>query len=166
MEASRTNDAGGAGGIGRRGCETVSRRGAGSAVRRRRRPAGGHRGQALSALAVALVVTAVALFAGGCGQSAIPNPATQIDQAKNVAAKAEIVSIETGIRAYQAMGGGQLPPDASQATLGQFVNPWPKNPWTAGPMQPGTGKGDYTYELTSGGFRLTVHLDGGDYSRP
>lgn len=119
----------------------------------------------LWALAAVLGVAALALTPGACGSSPATNPAAQIDQAKNVAAKAEIISIETGIRAYQAMGG-QLPADASQATLGQFVNPWPKNPWTGGPMQPGTGKGDYSYAQTSGGFRLTVHLDGGDYSRP
>jgi hypothetical protein len=117
-------------------------------------------------LVAALLMAALAVALAGCGTSAATNPVAQIDQAKNVAAKAEIVSIETGIRAYQAIGGGQLPADASQATLRQFVNPWPKNPWTGGPMQPGTGKGDYSYAQTSGGFRLTVHLDGGDYSRP
>ena len=115
----------------------------------------------LAVLAVGLAAAAV----GGCGSSSVANPATQIDQAQNVAAKAEIIAIETGIRAYQAMNGS-LPPDASQMTLGQFVSPWPKNPWTGGPMQPGTGKGDYSYAQTNDGFRLTVHLDGQDYSRP
>ena len=33
-------------------------------------------------------------------------------------------------------------------------------------MQPGTGKGDYSYAQTNSGFSLTVHLDGEDYSRP
>jgi hypothetical protein len=116
---------------------------------------------------VASVLTAatLALLLAGCGDSLVTSPATQIDQAKNVAAKAEILAVETGVRAYQAMNG-QLPADASQATLGAFVNPWPKNPWTGGPMQPGMGKGDYTYAQTNSGFSLTVHIDGGDYSRP
>jgi hypothetical protein len=33
-------------------------------------------------------------------------------------------------------------------------------------MQPGSGKGDYSYAQTNDGFRLTVHLDGEEYSRP
>jgi hypothetical protein len=114
---------------------------------------------------VATMLGAVVLALAACGSSPATNPATQIDQAKNVAAKAEIISIETGIRAYQAMNGS-LPPDASRMTLGQLVSPWPKNPWTGGPMQPGTGKGDYSYAQTNDGFRLTVHLDGQEYSRP
>ena len=122
-------------------------------------------------LSVAVVVIAVlavavpALGLGGCGGSAATNPAAPIDQAKNAAAKVEILAIETGVRAYQAMNG-RLPADASQATLGQFVSPWPTNPWTHGPMQLGAGKGDYSFAQTNGGFSLTVHLDGGDYSRP
>jgi hypothetical protein len=117
------------------------------------------------ALAIAVVAALLAVVIGGCGESVVTSPATQIDQAKNVAAKTEILAVETGVRAYQAMNG-QLPADASQATLGSFVNPWPKNPWTGGPMQPGAGKGDYTYAQTNSGFSLTVHIDGGDYSRP
>ena len=93
------------------------------------------------------------------------SPAAQIDLAKNVAAKAEILSVETGVRAYQAHERDAAR-RRSQATLGQFVSPWPKNPWTGGPMQPGTGKGDYSYAQTNSGFVLTVHLDGEEYSRP
>jgi hypothetical protein len=111
------------------------------------------------AVTLCLIVAAASLTA--CGEASVPDPAAQIDQAKNAAAKTQILAIETGIRAYQAMSG-QLPPDASQATLGQFVDPWPKNPWTGAPMRPGSGKGDYTYAQTNDGFRLTVHLDGGD----
>jgi hypothetical protein len=115
--------------------------------------------------APAIVLGMVLVVLSACGSSAATNPTTQIDMAKNVAAKTEILSIETGVRAYQAMNGS-LPADASQATLGQLVSPWPKNPWTGGPMQPGTGKGDYSYAQTNAGFRLTVHLDGQEYSRP
>ncbi len=113
-------------------------------------------------LAPLLVV--LATTAAGCGTAAVETPTAQIDQARNAAAKAQLVTIETGIRAFQATNG-QLPRDASQATLGQFISPWPTNPWTNGPLRPGTGKGDYAYALTSDGFRLTVHLDGGDYTR-
>lgn len=126
-----------------------------------------NRGEKCGSWTVAVVVVAalLAVALGGCGKSPVTEPAQQIDQAKNVAAKAEILAIETGIRAYQAMNG-TLPADASQMTLGQFVNPWPKNPWTQAPMQPGVGKGDYSYAQTNDGFILTVHLDGSDYSRP
>ena len=131
-----------------------------------RKPATGTTRRRVLPVAVAVLVAAtLALVVAGCGETAMTSPATQIDLAKNVAAKAEIVAVETGVRAYQAMNG-RLPADASQATLGQLVSPWPKNPWTGGPMQPGTGKGDYSYAQTNDGFRLTVHLDGEEYSRP
>jgi hypothetical protein len=123
------------------------------------------RAPALVVVATVLAALTLSLGLAGCGDSAVTSPAAQIDQAKNAVAKAEILYIETGVRAYQAMNG-RLPADASQATLGQFVSPWPTNPWTHGPMQLGAGKGDYSFAQTNGGFSLTVHLDGGDYSRP
>ena len=42
------------------------------------------------------------------------------------------------------------PADASQATLGGFVDPWPTNPFTNAPMQQGDGVGDYVYTPGSG----------------
>ena len=117
-------------------------------------------------LAVALIA-AVALLAvsatAGCGEElAPPSPNSQIDIAKDVAMKAEIRSVQTGIQAYIATNG-QLPPTADQNTLGGFVNPWPENPYTKVPMKPGTNPGEYTYTPMGGNsFTLVAHLSGGE----
>ena len=72
------------------------------------------------------------------------NTTGKIDVAKDAAVKAQLMMIKTGIQAYIATNGA-APPDASQATLGGFVNPWPTNPFTNAPMKPGDGVGDYVY---------------------
>ena len=117
---------------------------------------------------VLLVCAAAALAAGvaGCGSEEIVAPQTNIDMAKDVAAKGGIMAIETGIMAYIAANGA-APPAADSATLGYFVSPWPGDPWTGEPMKSGAGVGDYTYQNLDGlSYSLVGHLSGGDYARP
>ncbi len=115
---------------------------------------------ALLALLVAVVVLA------GCGAQDIA-PTGDIGVAKDASVKAQIMIVKTGIVSYMATNGA-LPAAASQAVLGGFVNPWPKNPWTQAPMAPGTQPGDIVY--TPGGgtsYSLGVHLaDGSVYTAP
>jgi hypothetical protein len=122
-------------------------------------------GIVLVALLALTVVTAVA----GCGlqDEAVEKTTGQIDQAKDAAVKAQLMMIKTGVQAMIA-STGQVPADASQATLGGFVDPWPVNPWTEAPMQAGDGVGDYVYTPGSGtSFTLAVHLsDGSTYTAP
>ena len=115
---------------------------------------------ALCALLVTLVVTA-------CGTADIETPTGNIDIAKNVAAKGELMMVKTGIAAYTATSGA-APPMATQDVLGGFVDPWPKNPWTQAPMVVGKQPGDIVYAPGAGtDYTLGVVLaDGSVYSAP
>ena len=122
----------------------------------------------LLALAALVVLAAAAtLPACGCQKQAVEATSGNIDTAKDAAVKTQLMMIKTGIQAYTATSGA-LPPDASQATLGSFVSPWPTNPFDKAPMKPGDGVGDFVY--TPGGgtaFTLAVHLsDGTTYTAP
>jgi hypothetical protein len=113
-----------------------------------------------------LVAAALAVAATGCGSEEIVAPKTSIDLAKDVAAKAGIMAIETGIKAAIA-ANGVAPTTADAATLGSVVSPWPNNPWTMEPMKSGTEIGDYTYRNLGGvSYSLIAHLSGGEYTRP
>ena len=117
-------------------------------------------------IALLVLVAALAVAATGCGSEEIVAPKTNIDLAKDVAAKAGILAIETGIKAAIATNGA-APPAADAATLGGVVSPWPNNPWTLEPMKPGTEMGDYTYRNLGGvSYSLIGHLSNGEYTRP
>jgi len=115
---------------------------------------------ALCPLMVALALTA-------CGANDIVTPTGNIDKAKDVAAKGEILMVKTGVAAY-VVTNGAAPPMATQDGLGDFVDPWPKNPWTQAPMVPGKQPGDIVYVPGAGtDFTLGVVLaDGSVYNAP
>jgi hypothetical protein len=116
-------------------------------------------------LVALLALTVVAAVSGcGCQEEAVEQTTGQIDQAKDAVVKAQLMMIKTGVQAMIA-STGQVPADASQATLGGFVDPWPTNPWTKAAMQAGDGVGDYVYTPGSGtSFTLAVHLSDGSTS--
>jgi hypothetical protein len=100
----------------------------------------------------------------GCGDEAAAPVTAPVDQAKDLAAKAGVLAIATGVKAHVATTG-EAPADASQATLGVFVSPWPDNPFTGAPMGPGSNPGDYVYEpLGDGAYELSVYLSDGTLS--
>ena len=109
----------------------------------------------------------VAFAATACGATDIQTPTGAIDQAKDVAAKGEILMVKTGIAAYAATSGA-APPTATQDVLGGFVDPWPKNPWTQAPMAQGTQSGDIAYTPGAGtSYTLGVVLaDGSVFAAP
>jgi len=121
-------------------------------------------GIALATLA-ALVLGAALLAA--CGAQDIATPTSNINVAKDVAAKSELMMVKTGIAAYAATNGA-APPTATQDVLGGFVDPWPKNPWTQIPMVPGKKPGDIVYAPGAGAdYTLGVVLaDGSVYDAP
>jgi hypothetical protein len=121
-------------------------------------------GIALATLA-ALVLGAALLAA--CGAQDIATPTSNINVAKDVAAKSELMMVKTGIAAYAATNGA-APPTATQDVLGGFVDPWPKNPWTQAPMVPGKKPGDIVYAPGAGAdYTLGVVLaDGSVYDAP
>jgi hypothetical protein len=116
---------------------------------------------------LALLVLWVGLAMSACGAKDIATPTGNIDKAKDVAAKGEIMMVKTGVAAYTATNGA-VPPTAGQDVLGSFVDPWPKNPWTQSPMAPGEQPGDIVYAPGSGtSYTLGVVLaDGSVYNAP
>jgi hypothetical protein len=119
-------------------------------------------------LAAAVVLLATAALPGcGCQDQAVENTTGKIDVAKDAAVQTQLMMIKTGVQAYVA-SSGSLPADASEATLGGFVAPWPTNPFDKAPMKPGDGVGDYVYTPGAGtAFTLAVHLsDGSTYTAP
>lgn len=113
------------------------------------------------ALVALAVLGAAALTGCGLKDKAVENTTGAVDVAKDAAAKAQLMAVKTGVLAYIA-ANGSLPADASQATLGSVVAPWPKNPFTGQPMAPGDGIGDYIYTPGAGtSFTLAVHLSDG-----
>jgi len=121
----------------------------------------------VSIAALALCALLVAGVVSACGTADIETPTGNIDIAKNVAAKGELMMVKTGIAAYTATSGA-APPMATQEVLGSFVDPWPKNPWTQAPMVVGKQPGDIVYAPGAGtDYTLGVVLaDGSVYSAP
>ena len=125
----------------------------------------GRRGswRAATVLTLALAVS-VACGVCGCAEEAAEPVTGPVDQAKDLAAKAAVLAIATGVKAHVATTG-EAPADASQATLGAFVSPWPDNPFTGAPMQAGSGPGDYVYrQLDGSAYELSVYLSDGTLS--
>ena len=121
------------------------------------------------ALLVALLASGVAGALAGCGlrDEAAEKTTGQIDVARDATVKAQLMMIKTGIQAFTVTNGA-APPDASQATLGGLVSPWPTNPFSNAPMKPGDGVGDYVYTPGAGtSYGLAVNLsDGSTYTAP
>jgi hypothetical protein len=122
-----------------------------------------------SVVLVALLALGAAAALSGCGlqDQAVENTSGKIDVAKDAAVKAQLMMIQTGIQAYVATSS-IAPAEASQATLGDFVSPWPTNPFSDQPMKPGEGVGDYVYTPGAGtAYTLSVILsDGTQYTAP
>jgi hypothetical protein len=117
------------------------------------------------AVLVALLALGAVVALAGCGlqEQAVENTTGKIDVAKDAAVKAQLMMIKTGIDAQIATTGA-APADASQATLGGFVDPWPTNPFTDKPMQEGEAPGDYTYSPAGTSYTLSVNLSDGTTS--
>jgi hypothetical protein len=122
-----------------------------------------------SVVLVALLALGAAAALGGCGlqDQAVENTTGKIDVAKDAAVKAQLMMIKTGLQAYVATSS-IAPAEASQATLGNFVSPWPTNPFSNQPMKPGEGAGDYVYTPGAGtAYTLSVNLsDVTQYTAP
>ena len=121
--------------------------------------------QRRAALVVSLAALALgaALLIGACADSpALSPPTSAISSAYNTAVIAGARSISLGVQT-DAAENGKYPAAATRALVGQYVDPWPQNPWTGADMTQGTGKGDFTYTLDSDGskYTLAVHLSDG-----
>lgn len=112
-------------------------------------------------LAVLAVLAAVCWPVCGCGTSDAGKAlAAPIDSAKDVVVKTALQAIRTGIDAQFAMDGS-YPATVSSQSLGQFVSPWPQNPFTNSPMAQGTAPGDIIYSVSGGTYHLAALLSDG-----
>jgi len=68
-------------------------------------------------------------------------------------------AIYAGLNAYHEQHGDYPPPFTDlESQLGPYVDPWPTNPWTGGPMVIGDHRGDIEYSPASDSLELGVDL--------
>ena len=65
-------------------------------------------------------------------------------------------AIERGALAWAADHNGVSPSwgSVNRGGLSDYVTPWPTNPYTGGPMTPGSGPGQFSYDLEPVGFTI------------
>jgi len=80
-----------------------------------------------------------------------------MDLAREASLKQGLRAIEVAVQtSFVELGDYPSPAEVTaNGSVAAIVGVWPTNPYTDAPMQPGKGPGDYTYELTAGGFKLT-----------
>lgn len=93
--------------------------------------------------------------------SQTPSPGqtvSQGDQAVNAAVVQGIRAIQAGVQAWAAGHGNLYPPPeiVVNGGLGTYMQTWPTDPLTNGPMEPTSRAGGYTYWMIDGGksFKL------------
>ena len=128
------------------------------------------------ALAAVLALGAVA----ACGGSAATTPSsppppstaspsssasTTSDAAADLQVKEAAHSILVGVQLWAvARYPAHYPAKATRAVVGQrMLYPWPINPFTGAAMKPGSGRGDYEYEVAADrkSCQVTVRLSDG-----
>ncbi|MEE4276140.1 MAG: hypothetical protein V2J16_09795 [Thermoleophilia bacterium] len=102
--------------------------------------------------------TPTATGSPGSGPTPTASPDDQV--------RAAITRLQVGVLSWAADHGGLFPPVnavTAAGEVGAYVDPWPTNPFTGAPMQPGSAAGDYTYEQLDAGqtYRLTGYLSDG-----
>ena len=101
----------------------------------------------------------VAFIAG----APIPLLSNLRDTPGNSEVKEGIHTIQQGVEAWAADHGGAYPSSlkVSRRGLAEYVDTWPKNPYTLLPMTHGTDRGDFYYTLTEdlSSFSLTGYGD-------
>jgi hypothetical protein len=102
--------------------------------------------------------TPTATGSPGSGPTPTASPDDQV--------RAAITRLQVGVLSWAAEHGGLFPPVnevTAAGEVGALVDPWPDDPFTGAPIQPGSAPGDYTYEQLDAGqaYRLTGYLSGG-----
>lgn len=115
--------------------------------------------------AVAVVAVVAVLTIGGCAAAVVvPMFLAQDDKSKESSVEEGIQVIQIAVVAY-AVDNDDLFPAAEEVTpeeLGRYVDSWPRNPYTGGPMARGTGPGEFTYTVTSDRNSYTLVGHGSD----
>ena len=128
------------------------------------------------ALAAVLALGAVAACGGSAATtpSSPPPPSTAspsssasstADAAADLQVKEAAHSILVGVQLWAvARYPAHYPAKATRAVVGQrMLDPWPINPFTGAAMKPGSGRGDYEYEVAADrkSCQVTVRLSDG-----
>lgn len=106
-------------------------------------------------------------FTGQMFKKPVTLPLKRTDQAgyADAATAYGVLAIRQGLAMWKAGGGKKYPPAKEVASTGMLAKMirWPVNLFTGQPMQPGGGKGDYTYSQVGGGksYSLLGHLSDG-----
>jgi len=115
----------------------------------------------------------VIIIIGILAAIAIPMFLNQRNKAKDAAVKEGIHSIQVGVQSYAVDNNDTYPGSvATSASLvdasgKNYVDNWPKNPFTNALMKDSTAQGDYTYTAASGVFKLVGHTSNGiDFTVP
>lgn len=92
--------------------------------------------------------------------------ATELDEWRTSMVKEGVDAIEAGVKRWMADHGGKAPPAGAvwpYGALGDYVDPWPENPYTGKVMLPGETRGDYAYGIVGSGraYWLKGYLPGG-----
>lgn len=132
------------------------------------RPAGAHARKGFPAWAIILIIAAVLVLVLGI-LSAILIPAFLIRTgetfANESAVRSGVRSIQMAVESWALDNGGAYPDKSlvDSSGLRRYISPWPVNPYTDLPMTPGTGPGDYRYEVGAdgGSYRLVAYAEDG-----
>lgn len=106
------------------------------------------------------VVTAVDKLAPGAVEKLVPTGLPAVDVPVGV------LEIQAGIEQWRVDHDSALYPPSAEVTperLGEYVDPWPQNPYAGSPMLPTGAPGDFTYVRAANGlsYELTGYGEDG-----
>ena len=111
--------------------------------------------------AAASLVVPVLLAGGSFAFVSGPAPA----QEPVAGVREGVRAIQDGVETWRTAHDSDVYPaeaEVAPGRLGQFVDPWPRNPFTGGPMLPTGARGDYTYVRAADGLSYELSGFGAD----
>jgi hypothetical protein len=122
------------------------------------------RGMPAWAIVLIAVGVLILVLVGVVAAIVVPTQLGQNDEDREVAVKEGIHSIQSGVRSWAADNADEYPDPLLVSAFGlwDYVDEWPRNPYTNQPMSAGTEPGQFTYELAADhGFVLIGYGEDG-----